>query len=262
MDLGRYGVRDILDCTFEDFVTKKPFLYMDYATGTTNEWTGNSVYARGGRGNPRRICFNDSRDGTLTITTQIFTMKHLAMIAGRDIETGNHKIFKREVALVTDNAGTLEITLEKTPVPINDFGTVGVSDVAVFKYKNGIDTDPVTVSAVDGANKKLTVTGVADREEVVVYYRWETTNPAHKLTFTAKDFPKYVKIYGDTLIQDEISGKTVDAQIVYYKAKVQPNLNLQLNPSGDPTEVSMTFDLFPIEILGEQTMADIILYED
>lgn len=41
--------REVCDCIFLDFKTKKPFLNCDYANTTTTNVTGTSVKAYGGR---------------------------------------------------------------------------------------------------------------------------------------------------------------------------------------------------------------------
>lgn len=263
MELGRYGLREIMNATFKDFKTKKPFLFMDYGTMAENEWSAEQTYATGGSGAPRRIVWNDSKNSTLTINTQIFSMKHIAMIAGRDIESEvGKKIYKREELTVVDTGTALEVTLSKDPIDQNGDQATDVNDVAVFSFVNGVDGDEVTVSAIDTMTKKLTLTGVNANDTVAVYYQWATTTEAHTLRFTAKDFPKYVEIIGDTVLADEVAGDMVSGQLIYYKAKVQPNFNLSMSPTGDPTELSLVFDLFAERINGEDVMADLTLYDE
>lgn len=264
MELGRYGLREILDCTIFDYKTGKPFLYTDYATAAENEWSAEQTYATGGSGNPRRIVFNDGKNSTLNLSTQIFTMKHLAMMAGRDIESkAGLNIYKREVLTVAkDELEGLQVTLSKTPISTTGAVDVTEEDIAVYQFKNGIDTEEVIIAEFDPVSKKVMLEGVEENTEVAVYYQWKTTTKAHRLTFTAKDFPKYVKIVGDTTLVDELAGEIAAGQLIYYKAKVQPNFTLSMSPTGDPTTIQMVFDLFPVKVADKDVMADITLYDE
>ncbi|RNB59540.1 hypothetical protein EDM57_05200 [Brevibacillus gelatini] len=254
MDLGRYGLREILDAAFIDYATNKPFMYMDYANAATNEWTADVTYATGGSGAPRRISFFGNKQSTLTFETQIFSMKHLAMIAGRDIESATQNIFKREVLTVKDVSGTKTITLEKTPL--------NLTSLTVLKFENGVATEEVTATTINTKDVELSGTNVNVGDEVEVFYQCTTATEAHKLSFTAKDFPRYVKIIGNTQFADEVAGELVSAQLIYYKARLQPNFTLNLSPTGDPTSISMVFDIFPQKVNGVDTLADLIIYND
>lgn len=252
--MARYGLRDILDVTFRNFVTKKPFLYMDYATAAENEWTGDQVFARGGRGNPKRISFNDPKDATLTLSTQIFTMKHLAMLTGKSLDETAQDLYRREV--LTVEGGNVELQQE----PIEGDEDYIEDNVVAFIYDGGVDGDEVTVTDVTG---KVVTLDTADGNEVAVYYQYNTgSTDVQKITFTSGDFPSYWEITGDTLFADELGGQLVPAQLIYYKAKPQTNFTLSMSPEGDPTTLEIVFDLFPVQISGEDVMLDMILHRD
>lgn len=61
-----FANREVCDLIFEDYETKTPFLNMDYANVSTTEITGESVFAYGGKGHPKRVAFSGERGGTLT----------------------------------------------------------------------------------------------------------------------------------------------------------------------------------------------------
>lgn len=258
MNPGRYGSRAILNPTFIDLSTGKPFMHMDYATTATQELTTDVVYATGGDGAPRRISFFGNKQTTLTLETQIFTMKHLAMIAGRDIETGTQKLFKHEIVPVINDSGTLKITLEKTPLDLDT--------MTIFKFENGVATDEVTPTTITTKVVELASGTVTAGDQVEVFYRFATTTEAQKLSFTAADFPKYVQIIGDTVYADEIANDMVSGQLTYYKARLQPNFTLNFSPTGDPSTLSMVFDIFPQKVLVDgsykDTLFDIVMYNE
>lgn len=254
--LGRYGSRNNLNLQMFDFATNKPMMYFDYATTTTNEWTGETVYARGGDGNPKRISWNGDKDSTLTVETQVFTLQHLAMLAGESIKKGAKNIYKTEVVTVMDDgSGGKMITLKKTP-----YGNI--ANIAVFAFVNGIDGDPQPVASIANKDVILDPTATVNiGEDVEVYYQATVADTA-SLSFTAKGFPGYVKIVGDTLFPDEMSGEIMSVQQIFYKARLQPNFSLAMSPTGDPTTLSLTFDIFPIKVDGVDTLMDMIVYDD
>jgi len=67
--------REVCDLIFVDYASKKPFLNLDFANVSTTELTGESVFAYGGKGHPKRVQFAGEKGGTLTIETQIQSVK-------------------------------------------------------------------------------------------------------------------------------------------------------------------------------------------
>ena len=107
---NNFANREIANCVFVDYKTKQPILYCDYANTLTKELTGESVFAYGGQGHPRRISFSGERGGTITIETQIQSFKLWQIMTGGDASK-TAKYIKREV--LTAEAGAL--TLSMTP---------------------------------------------------------------------------------------------------------------------------------------------------
>ena len=240
MAVNTYGLREVADLTFFDLTTNKPFLYMDYALTSTNEHSADTTYAMGGKGNPRRLAFDGNRQSTLTISTQIIDFRVIALLAGADVEKGVTNVFKREVLTAVDGEGSVEngegsvkIELSETPVT----GTV-----TVF---------PLSSDAVAGEEEDITVTGsdvtITDGTagtQYVAYYQFKSESNAEKISFKAKNFPKYCRVVGDTLIKNETTGENEPFQMVTHKAKPQANFTLTMASEGDPTTLEMTFDLF------------------
>ena len=233
MAVNRYGLREVADLTFFDLETNKPFLYIDYALTSTNEHSAETVYATGGKGNPRRLAFDGNRQSTLTISTQVIDFRLISLLAGAEVEKGVTNVFKREVLTAVDDMGSVKITLSETPVN----GTV-----TVF---------PLSSDAVAGEEEDITVTGSdvtittgTAGTQYVAYYQFESDSNAEKISFKAKNFPKYCRIVGDTLIKNETTGVNEPFQMVAHKAKPQANFTLTMASEGDPTTLEMTFDLF------------------
>ena len=84
--------REVCDLIFLDYATKKPFLNLDYANVTTTELTGESIFAYGGKGHPKRVQFSGEKGGTLTIETQLQSVKLWQLLTGGDV----HMVHARE----------------------------------------------------------------------------------------------------------------------------------------------------------------------
>lgn len=105
--------REVCDLIFVDYFTKKPFLNLDFANVSTTALTGESVFAYGGREHPKRVQFTGERGGTITIETQIQTVKLWQLITGGEISKSAKFVVRVETTV--NDAGT-GITLGDTPV--------------------------------------------------------------------------------------------------------------------------------------------------
>lgn len=233
MAVNTYGLREVADLTFFDLTANKPFLYMDYALTSTNEHSADTTYATGGKGNPRRLAFDGNRQSTLTISTQIIDFRIIALLAGADVEKGVTNVFKREVLTAVDDEDSVKITLSETPIT----GTVTV--FPLFSDAVAGEEEDITVTDSD-----VTITDGIAGTQYVAYYQFKSESNAEKISFKAKNFPKYCRIVGDTLIKNETTGENEPFQMVTHKAKPQANFTLTMASEGDPTTLEMTFDLF------------------
>ena len=117
--------REVADLIFVDYATKKPFLNLDFANVTTTELTGENVYAYGGKGHPKKVSFSGEKGGTLTIETQIQTVKLWQLITGGEVSK-TAKFMVREELAVTGSGAT--VTLSEAPV---------AGSVVVYKADDG-----------------------------------------------------------------------------------------------------------------------------
>lgn len=230
--MNQFASREVADLLISDFLTNKPFLFMDYALTTANSHSAESAYARGGRNNPVRVRFDGERASTLTVTTQLITFKLIAMLAGTEVEKGAVNIAKREKLIATEDS----ITLSKEPV---------AGSVTVFPVDKDCEADAAVEITVTGST--VTLTDGEDGKEYVAYYLFKSDENAESITFDTTKFPKYCKITGDTVVKEEVTGELVPLQMEVYKAMPNPTFTVNFSNSGDPTTFEITFDLFPNE---------------
>ena len=233
--------REVCDLIFLDYATKKPFLNLDYANMTTTELTGETMYAYGGKGHPKRIAFDGEKAGTLTIETQMQSFKLWELLTGG--ETASTAKFYKRVEKVTASDGA-KITLEEAPIE----GTV-----VVFKASD--DCGAVLESTVAG--KEVTLDAPLGSETaVVVYYMKEATN-VKALNVKSTTFPKDFVVYGDTVMKTE-DGEVLPYRITAYKVHPQATMSLAFSNNGDPGAVTITCDLLAD---ADNNILDLVLEE-
>lgn len=230
--------REVCDLIFVNYATKKPFLNLDFGNVTTTELTGESVFAYGGKGHPKRIQFSGERGGTIAIETQIQTVKLWELITGGEV-TKSAKFVAREE--LTVNSG--KVTLGATPVE----GTV-------VAYAAGDDCGTELEITVDGA--QVTITGTTG--DVIVYYMKELAEGVTRINIKSTSFPKNFIVYGDTVMKTE-DDEILPYKLVAYKCAPQSNLTLAYSNTGDPGTITITCDLMAD---GDDNILDLILIEE
>lgn len=230
--------REVCDLIFYDFKTKKPFLNLDFANVTTTELTGETVFAFGGRGHAKRISFSGEKGGTISIETQIQTVKLWELLTGGEV-TKSAKFVAREELTVADG----KVTLGDTPVE----GTV-------VAYASGDDCGTELSVTVTGT--EVTVTGATG--DIIVYYMKELTEGVTRINIKSTSFPKNFVIYGDTIMKTE-DDEVLPYKLIGYKCAVQSNMSLSYSNTGDPSTVTISADLMAD---ADNNMLDLILIEE
>lgn len=235
--------REVCDLIFVDYATKKPFLNLDFANVSTTELTSESVFAYGGKGHPKKVQFAGERSGTITIETQIQTVKLWQLITGGEIS--NSAKFVTRIETVVGADGTA-ITLTDTPV---------AGSVVVYKADDdcGIEL-PCTVA--DSTVTLTTALTVGDN--VIVYYMKEVTSGVQRINIKSTSFPKNFIVYGDTIMKTE-DNEILPYRLIAYKCAPQSNLSLSFSNSGDPGTISIVCDLMANR---DNDMLDLILIEE
>lgn len=216
--------REVCDLIFVDYTTKKPFLNLDFANTTSTELTGETMFAYGGKGHPKKVSFAGEKGGTLTIETQMQSVKLWQMITGGDASQ-SAKYVTREVLPVTEGKATLS-------------GTPAAGAV-VNVYAADDDCGKELTASV--ADKVVTVTGETGAE-VIVYYVKEVTAGVERINIKSTSFPKAFTVYGDTFMksaEDDI----LPYRMIAYKCVPQAAMTLSFSNNADPATITITCDL-------------------
>lgn len=234
--------REVCDLIFVDYTSKQPFMNLDFANVSTTELTGESVFAYGGKGHPKRVQFSGERGGTLTIETQIQTVKLWQLITGGEVETSAKFVAREELTVGENGAIALKVS------PVKD-------SVTVF----AADDDCGQKLACNVTDSTVTLTeALAEGTKVIVYYMKEVANGVQRINVKADTFPKNFIVYGDTVMKTE-DDEVLPYKLVAYKVAPQSNMSLSFSNNGDPASITITCDMMAD---GDDNILDLILIEE
>ncbi len=235
--------REVCDLLFVDYATKKPFLNLDFANVSTTELTGESVFAHGGKGHPKRVQFSGERGGTITIETQIQTVKLWQLITGGEVSKSAKFVSRTETSV--DESGTI-ITLTDTPA---------ADSVVVYKADDDCGTElECTVS-----DNVIALTSVLNSgDAVIVYYMKEVNEGVQRINIKSTSFPKNFIVYGDTVMKTE-DDEALPLKLTAYKCAPQSNMSLSFSNNGDPGSLTITADLMADQ---DNNILDLTLIEE
>ena len=233
----------------------KTFIYSNYATVSTNDWSSEQVYAKSKNVNAIRWDYN--RQSTLKVDMEIFDLKWISMVFGSEFVSGDVDILKREVLTVKDGKATITGTLATTPMlevyKLDDDGISHIDELAV-----ATEATP-TAGQYKIAEKVITVdaTDCPNDSKLVVFYLANKVG-AKTLTISADKFPQNYEIYADTLIRDT-NGVDEFVNIHYLNVKPKSQFTLTMD-SANITTLSVEFDV--LKDSGSEDMATYTIYED
>lgn len=263
-----YGIKDSANffVKYKSGANKgKTFIYSNYATVATNDWTSEQVYAKSKNVNAIRWDYN--RQSTLKVDMEIFDLKWISMIFGSEFVGGDTDILKREILTVsttTGEGGTAKAVLSGTPI---------ANSLEVYKLDDdGIShIDELTLSTADtltagqyksttsGTDSKteltLNATEFTDGSKIVVFYLEKKTG-SKTLTISTDKFPQNYEIYADTLIRDT-NGDDEFVNIHYLNVKPKSQFTLTMD-AGNITTLSVEFDV--LKDSGSEDMATYTIY--
>lgn len=262
----KFGIREAVDVVFKalapvtigstTFAKGEPVLYFDSLKTSTTEGTATTVYAQGGRGNPRLIAWEGDKAITFSFEDALISAEGMAILTGAGLleASGDGKIRVHQKATVTGTIETKKVSVVLTDaIPAN--GTLVTEDIFGFildsneEISERLGAGTGTAASVKFANE----TEQTGTVTVLVDYYVDMTAGAKEITITADQFAGYYYIEGDTLFRRQSDGVDLPAQLVIPNAKIQTNFTFTMAPSGDPSTFTFTADAFPGKVKGNKT---------
>lgn len=230
------GLKDAADLVMVSKTDNKVKLKTKYARTSALDFTAESVYAR--NKNVKAIRWDGNREGTFKTSFEIFDMKLIGLLFGKDIESGTIPFMKSEVLKVVNGTATMEGTskvgtLQVYKTETNDRNAVGVEQtvgtVATTENKYTISGKTFTFNATTFPNDSY----------AIVFYMVE--NPCKTFTVDSVSFPGGYEIFGDTLLRDT---DQVDKPAQFHLPNVKPQSNVSFSMDSDNvTTLEITWDI-------------------
>ena len=273
----KFGIRSAVDVVFkttraysgegQDYLLKKgikwakgePVLYFDSLKVATTEGTAETVYAQGGKGNPKLIAWEGDKTVTFTFEDALISAEGLSILAGADLIDASAgqkiRVHKKAVVQVGKN-GTLNFTgvlNGETLVKDEIFGFIVDANGEIVERLG---------KAKVGEGNSITFTNrsLLESESVLIDYYVEKSTGVKEISITPDKFAGYFYIEGDTLFRRQSDGKDLAAQIIIPNAKIQTAFNFSMSPSGDPSTFTFTADALPGVLAGDAPGADKKMY--
>ena len=242
-----FANREVCNCVFQDYLTKNYFLNCESANTTTLDVTGESVFAYGGQGHPKKVTFYGEKGGQFKIETQMQTIQLYSLLTGAAIES-SAKWLKRVVK--TTPEGDTSITLTEA---------AAAGSVVVYKADDDCGT-PLKIT-YDGTTK--TITGSTEAPLVanttyIIYYLVDLNTNVKKLAIKTTTFPKAFTMYGETFSKTE-NDQIIAQKMIAYKLQPQNNFSINWSNTGDPATITITCDIMADK---DGNMLDLITMEE
>lgn len=222
---NRYIIMDTCDVTWERLSDGK-IVMTNVSQMSSLEQTVSEEKIYGGIGSGTVALVSAQKEQELTVRDSTWTLDYMEMSQGVKIADGTATIKRKASLVVTDNLGTLEVTLP-----------VGVTVTeAIFVDKDG-SQDAVTVTANKIEVPELSVAIAGDT--VDVFYDEVVTGEG--IVFDSKKFSEVFKCTYKTIAYDPETMEIAKEVIIQFD-RVKPSGNFSLNfEMGTPQTPEMNF---------------------
>jgi hypothetical protein len=262
----KFGVREITDVSFKAtadgqkfgnsvYSQYDPILFFDSAKTSTVESTVATVYAQGGRGNPRLLAWDGDKVVTFMFEDALMSPASFSALSGADLINGDAQVISLHLTeKVTTVAGTAAYSASKIilsdldgdptdyanktfvkVLKLDDQGDI-VSLISLASATVSSTTVSLTIDAIP-----ITILAVGDHALVDFYVKQVGGST---MEITAEKFAGYYYVEANTLFRGT-DGKDYPAQFTIPKAKVQSNFTFTMAPTGDPSTWTFNLDAFP-----------------
>lgn len=255
---NKYAIREAGIATFfniaNDGSRGKALFEMNTLKMGEVETSGETVYARGGRGNAKLVGFSSDKEARITLEDALISNDVMAALTGNNVMTSTKTVMKSKVGVLNSSK---QLTLDHTGsiTQVNIVGMDGALGVEIpLNATNGYQVAD-RVLTFNGAIEGITLeAGVRVR----VAYTYAAAG-AKTVRVTSDAFGKTFYLTVDVLVRDAVSQKDYFGQFVAPRAKIEDNFSFSFSPDGDPTVINM-----PIEILqvpGSADMWELVIYD-
>lgn len=249
----KFGVREVADVMLKaktegqkvgqkTFQKGEPVCHFDSLKASTVEGASTTVYAQGGKGNPRLIAWEGERTLTFTMEEALLSKLGISLLTGAGLieaGTSGEKIPQHITETVVATAADgLNVSY-----PVYNFENTQEPDVWIGTLDDDGNSTGEFTAATGATEKKVTATVQAGVAYLVDYYT-EVTSGLAEFDIEPNKFGGNYYLEGSTLFRNT-SGKDLPAEFILPNCKIQSNFTFSMAPTGDPSTFTFTVDAFP-----------------
>lgn len=288
----KFGVREICDVVlrkkaagwFGKLYLEKgmPVLYFDTLKTSSLEGAATTVYAQGGKGNPRLVAWEGDRTVTFTMEDALISSQSFSILSGAGFMDASaskpiyvHTTEQVACAKVSDAADAVaKFSLSKKPDKTNsdaemyvmlldDNGNINAEYIP-FKLSAENIKEAYTPAELSAAiSNSVTTYNSAHQNKVngfinvsapaeisasdVVFFDYyvKAESGVRQIDIEASKFGGSYYLEASTLFRDRDTGDDYPAEFIIPNCKVQSNFTFTMAPTGDPSTFTFTMDAFP-----------------
>lgn len=124
--ISKQGMREVMNITLYDLITKEPVIYFDTLKISNVDNTSDSVSATGGWGNAELVTWDHSKAVELAVQDALVSMKSLSILSGTSVEEGK-TVLPRRVEIDDEGATA---TIPGTPGVDGEIKLTGAPSVS------------------------------------------------------------------------------------------------------------------------------------
>ena len=248
----KFGVREVADVMLKakvdgqkigntTFKKGQPVCHFDSLKSSTVEGAATTVYATGGKGNPRLIAWEGERTLTFTMEDALISKMGIALLSGAGlIDASSSEKIPQHITetVVCATEGTL--TTSKT---VYNFTDTDEADIWVGELDEDGNSTGVFETGT-GTEKSITFEKAEVGKAYLVDYYTEVSSGLTEIDIEPNKFGGNYYLEGATLFRNT-SGKDLPAEFVLPNCKIQSNFTFSMAPTGDPSTFTFTVDAFP-----------------
>ena len=247
----KFGVREVADVMLKakvdgqmvgnkQFKKGQPVCHFDSLKTSTVEGAATTVYAQGGKGNPRLIAWEGERTLTLTMEDALISKMGIAILTGAGLieaSSENPMPVHMTQTVVCKEAGKLTV----------DYAVLDVQGTETDIWVSELDDEGNAIGefvTATGTGNTITLEGAVVGKGYLVDYYTSGTTGITEIDIEPNKFGGNYYLEGSTLFRNT-SGVDMPAEFIVPNCKIQSNFTFTMAASGDPSTFTYTVDAFP-----------------
>lgn len=274
----KFGVREICDVVLKKkaggyfgnlYLDKNmPVLYFDTLKTSSLEGQATTVYAQGGKGNPRLVAWEGDRVVTFTMEDALISPESFSILSGAGFVDASEddKIYVHATEQLEVSADG-KVKLDKQPsaqgemyiMLMTEDGSIDSShlpmQVASASIAAEMNVQEILNAWADAYNAdqrhvdlglpQQTAPTVQIGDILYIDYYVEASKGVKQIDIEAGKFGGSYYLEASTLFRDQATGEDFPAEFIIPNCKVQSNFTFTMAPTGDPSTFTFTLDAFP-----------------